>query len=108
MILRLFGIGMLMSILFFAFLFSLPFFCLWPFGWCSPAGWLFVLLLIGLGVLLLSKNRRIGQLVFGLTLFFVGAAFLANNLWDLDLLRFWPVLLIIWGLALILQRRRAP
>ncbi|MCI0406138.1 MAG: DUF5668 domain-containing protein [candidate division Zixibacteria bacterium] len=105
MILRLFGIGMLMFILFFAFLFSLPFLCVWPFGWHAPAGWLLFLLLIGLGVLLLARDKRTGQLAFGVSLLFVGAAFLANNFWDINLLRFWPALLILWGLALILQRR---
>lgn len=108
MILRMFGIGMLMLALFFGFLFSLPFLCFWPFGWHNEAGWLFLLVLLGLGILLLSQNRRIGQLVFGLTLLFVGAAFLTNNLWDVNLLRFWPALLILWGLALILQRKAAP
>lgn len=105
MILRLFGIGMLMFILFFAFLFSLPVLCFWPFGWNAPAGLLFLLLLIGLGALLLTRDKRTGQLVFGLTLLFVGASFLANNLWDINLLRFWPTLLILWGLVLVLQRR---
>ncbi len=105
MILRLFGIGMLMFVLFSAFLFSLPFLCFWPFGWQAPAGWLFLLLLIGLGVLLLAQNKRTGQLVFGLSLLFAGLAFLSFNLWDVNLLQFWPMLLILWGLVLILQRR---
>ena len=107
MIIRLFGIGILMFALFFAFLFSLPFFFIWPLGWHAPAGWLFLLLLIGLGVLLLAQNRRTGQLVFGLTLLFGGLAFLTHNVWDCDLIQFWPALLILWGLALILQRRPA-
>lgn len=107
MILRFFGIGMLMFILFFGFLFSLPFLRFWPFGWHAPAGWLFLLLLVGLGVFLLSQNRRTGQLVSGLTLLFAGLAFLAHNIWDFNLLQFWPALLILWGLALILQRRPA-
>jgi len=105
MILRLFGTGILMFILFFVFLFSLPFLFFWPFGWHAPAGWL--LLLIGLGVFLLSQNRRTGQLVLGLTLLFSGSALLSFNLWDFNLLRFWPALLIFLGLALILQRRPA-
>jgi hypothetical protein len=96
-----------MFALFFTFLFSLPFLFIWPFGWHAPAGWLFLSLLIGLGVFLLSQNRRTGQLVFGLTLLFVGLAFLTFNLWDFNLLQFWPALLIIWGLVLILQRRPA-
>jgi hypothetical protein len=107
MILRLFGIGMLMFMLFFAFLFSLPFLCLWPFGWHAPMGWLFLLLLIGVGVLLLARDKRTGQMVFGLTLLFAGLSFLSYNLWDFNLLQFWPALLILWGLALIFQRRAA-
>lgn len=107
MILRLFGIGILMFILFFAFLFSLPFLCFWPFGWHAPAGWLFLLLLMWLGVFLLAQNKRAGQLVFGLSLLFAGLAFLSFNLWDFNLLQYWSLLLILWGLLLILQRRPA-
>jgi len=105
MIVRLFGIGILMCAACFTFIFSLPFFFIWPFGWHAPAGWLLFLLVTALGVYLLSQNRRTGQLVFGLTLLFAGLAFLADNLWDLNLLRFWPALLMLWGLVLILQRR---
>lgn len=97
-----------MFALFFAFILSLPFFFVWPFGWHAPAGWLLFLVLLGLGVYLLSQNRRTGQLIFGLTLLFAGLAFLAYNIWDFNLLEFWPSLLILWGLALILQRRPAP
>ncbi len=96
-----------MFALFFASLFSLPFLFIWPFGWHAPAGWLLFLVLLGLGVYLLSQNRRTGQLIFGLALLFAGLAFLTHNLWDFDLLQSWPALLIIWGMALILQRRTA-
>ena len=69
--------------------------------------WPFFLLLLIPGAYLLAKNKRIGQLVFGLTLLFAGLAFLTHTVWDFDLIQFWPALLILWGLALILQRRPA-
>lgn len=105
MILRFFGVAILMCGLFFASIFSLPFLFIWPICPIGPGIWLLFLLLLGLGVYLLAGNRKTGQLVFGLALVFAGMAFLAGNLWDFNLLRFWPALLILWGIVLVLQRR---
>jgi len=103
MILRILGLG----ILFFVLLFTLPFmfFFFWPFGWMfGNFAWLVFLLFIGFGIYLLARNRRTGQLAFGVLLLFAGAAFLSYNLWDFDLLRFWPLILIFWGLMLVAEK----
>ena len=103
MILRLLGLG----ILFLALLCCLPFLVLstWPFGWSfGDLGLLSPLLCTGFGIYLLAYNRRAGQLTFGILLLFSGFAFLSHNFWDFDFFRFWPLLLIFWGLVLIVQR----
>ena len=99
MILRILGLGILLFVL----LCGLPFFFfpLWPFGNLT---WLALLSFIGFGIYLLAHHRRAGQLVLGMLLFFVGLAFLSHNLWDFDLFRFWPLILIAWGLTFLLEK----
>jgi type IV secretory pathway VirB2 component (pilin) len=51
-----------------------------------------------------------GGWVFGLLVIFIGAVFLFNNLgllsWNIwnELWKFWPVLLILWGLKMLFGR----
>jgi hypothetical protein len=103
MIFRAIGLSFLIMGLFFFSLVCLPFAFFWPFGHFG-AGWLLLLLAGGFGFHLLAQNRRLAQSAFGMLLLFAGAAFLSHNLWDFDLLRFWPLLLIFWGVTLLLER----
>jgi hypothetical protein len=103
MIFRAIGLTFLIMGLFFFSLVCLPFVFFWPFGHLGT-GWLLLLLAAGFGFYLLAQNRRVAQLAFGILLLFAGAVFLSYNLWEFDLLRFWPLLLIFWGVILLLER----
>lgn len=57
-----------------------------------------------------KKNKSSGNVVFAFLLIFLGFLFLANNLgivsWTVwaDLWRFWPIVLILWGLQFLLGK----
>ncbi len=56
------------------------------------------------------RNDKAGDIIFALLLIFAGGMFLANNLgiipWEIwtELWRYWPVLLILWGLRIVLGK----
>ena len=54
-------------------------------------------------------KRNYGQWLFGLIILVIGIIFLLENLFGIEMWKnvwlFWPVLLIIWGLMQLLQRR---
>ncbi len=54
-------------------------------------------------------SRNSGQWLFGLIILIIGIIFLVENLFGIQMWKnvwlFWPILLIIWGLMQLLQRR---
>ncbi len=51
---------------------------------------------------------RNGPLIFAVMLIFLGVWFLLQNLLHIDLGQFWPVILIVIGLALLIPAMRRP
>jgi phage shock protein C len=55
-----------------------------------------------------QSAARNGPLIFAVLLIFLGGWFLLQNLFHIDLGQFWPVILIIIGLALLIPAMRRP
>ncbi len=55
-----------------------------------------------------QSAARNGPLIFAVLLIFLGVWFLVQNLLHIDLGQFWPVILIISGLALLIPAMRKP
>ena len=57
---------------------------------------------------LAQSAARNGPLIFAVLLIFLGVWFLLQNLLHIDLGQFWPILLIVLGLALLIPAMRKP
>ena len=55
-----------------------------------------------------QSAARNGPLIFAVILIFLGIWFLLQNLFHIDLGQFWPIVLIIIGLALLIPAMRKP
>jgi phage shock protein C len=55
-----------------------------------------------------QSAARNGPLIFAVLLIFLGGWFLLQNLFHIDLGQFWPLILIIIGLALLIPAMRKP
>jgi len=55
-----------------------------------------------------QSAARNGPLIFAVLLIFLGGWFLLQNLFHIDLGQFWPLILIIIGLALLIPAMRRP
>jgi phage shock protein PspC (stress-responsive transcriptional regulator) len=57
---------------------------------------------------LAQSAARNGPLIFAVLLIFLGSWFLLQNLLHIDLGQFWPIILIVLGLALLIPALRKP
>ena len=55
-----------------------------------------------------QSAARNGPLILAVLLIFLGVWFLLQNLLHIDLSQFWPVILIVIGLALLIPTLRKP